>query len=563
MAFFTDVHDQATDAKLGGGPITTVSRYTLTSRLSRSGTWGADLVATEARINHTDATPADRVLDTKRVVRCHGVRGGGTVELGAGIIDDLSIDAAEYGMDIGGNTLSILLGNPSVHSLALGTAGSPITVKDAVEDIAAFTSGLGLTFDTTTYLSTGDTANSNADITNVTNVTNFTPGDPVYGAGIPADTFVTLVTGTTVTISNDATATATGVTLHTNKVFKEFSGESVLAALNDLATLVNENWREEDGTIVWLYRTREQATDGDGNTLRAVSSADPIAVLSNNAAVLITRLQYSRQSAHVYNRIFPFGAGNGSARETIAGVMTGLPPDYQYGNVVVGADTFHYIEHIDSVAENGPIERHVSYRDITAPSAIAAAALIDLQRNVEPLDTYRVTLEKVAAAIKPGQTLHVEYHDSIDGYRPIDLNGPLFVLEAQLEIDVDDTHTVGVLLSNQRRWPVTTRTVLAQLAAQTEAGSAYNQPASHALSAESIATNADAVINNLEINGVLDHDGTTVGLYNVTPVVRATTAGGTATFAANTSGIADNTATFDGYTIGQVVKALRDIGLLT
>lgn len=35
-----------------------------------------------------------------------------------------------------------------------------------------------------------------------------------------------------------------------------------------------------------------------------------------------------------------------------------------------------------------------------------------------------------------------------------------------------------------------------------------------------------------------------------------------AALAANTSGIVDDSATFDGYTIGQVVKALRSTGLL-
>ena len=54
-----------------------------------------------------------------------------------------------------------------------------------------------------------------------------------------------------------------------------------------------------------------------------------------------------------------------------------------------------------------------------------------------------------------------------------------------------------------------------------------------------------------------------LGLYGVTAVARATTAGAASTFAANTSGIADDTATFDGYTIGQVVKALRNVGILT
>ncbi len=54
-----------------------------------------------------------------------------------------------------------------------------------------------------------------------------------------------------------------------------------------------------------------------------------------------------------------------------------------------------------------------------------------------------------------------------------------------------------------------------------------------------------------------------LGVYGVAPVARATTAGAASTFVANTSGIVDNTATFDGYSIGQIVKALRNIGILT
>jgi hypothetical protein len=50
--------------------------------------------------------------------------------------------------------------------------------------------------------------------------------------------------------------------------------------------------------------------------------------------------------------------------------------------------------------------------------------------------------------------------------------------------------------------------------------------------------------------------------WNKTPIVQPTTAIAAATFVANTSVIANDTATFDGYTIGQVVKALRDVGLL-
>lgn len=53
-----------------------------------------------------------------------------------------------------------------------------------------------------------------------------------------------------------------------------------------------------------------------------------------------------------------------------------------------------------------------------------------------------------------------------------------------------------------------------------------------------------------------------IGFWNATPVVQPTTGISAGSFVANTSGIINDTATFDGYTIGQVVAALRQIGLL-
>jgi len=53
-----------------------------------------------------------------------------------------------------------------------------------------------------------------------------------------------------------------------------------------------------------------------------------------------------------------------------------------------------------------------------------------------------------------------------------------------------------------------------------------------------------------------------LSFWNATPIVQPTTGVAAATFVANTSLIANDTATFDGYTIGQVVKALRNTGLL-
>jgi len=53
-----------------------------------------------------------------------------------------------------------------------------------------------------------------------------------------------------------------------------------------------------------------------------------------------------------------------------------------------------------------------------------------------------------------------------------------------------------------------------------------------------------------------------ISFFAATPIVQPTVAIAAAAFVANTSGIADDTATWDGYTIGQVVKALRNEGLL-
>jgi hypothetical protein len=53
-----------------------------------------------------------------------------------------------------------------------------------------------------------------------------------------------------------------------------------------------------------------------------------------------------------------------------------------------------------------------------------------------------------------------------------------------------------------------------------------------------------------------------LSLWNATPIIQPTTSITAATFVSNTSLIANDTATFDGYTIGQIVKALRNIGAL-
>jgi len=53
-----------------------------------------------------------------------------------------------------------------------------------------------------------------------------------------------------------------------------------------------------------------------------------------------------------------------------------------------------------------------------------------------------------------------------------------------------------------------------------------------------------------------------LGLYGATPVAQATTGSAAATFVANAGTAVNDASTFDGYTLKQVVKALRSLGIL-
>jgi hypothetical protein len=66
-----------------------------------------------------------------------------------------------------------------------------------------------------------------------------------------------------------------------------------------------------------------------------------------------------------------------------------------------------------------------------------------------------------------------------------------------------------------------------------------------------------------DINSPITGSSQQIGFFNTPKVPQPATGGAASSFTAN-SGTAINTAsTFDGYTIAQVVKALRNLGLLT
>lgn len=56
--------------------------------------------------------------------------------------------------------------------------------------------------------------------------------------------------------------------------------------------------------------------------------------------------------------------------------------------------------------------------------------------------------------------------------------------------------------------------------------------------------------------------GSQVGFFRAIPVSQPTTSVGSATFAQNSGNAVNDASTFDGYTVAQIVQALRGLGLL-
>jgi len=109
----------------------------------------------------------------------------------------------------------------------------------------------------------------------------------------------------------------------------------------------------------------------------------------------------------------------------------------------------------------------------------------------------------------------------------------------------------------------------AGLAFKLESGTTPNQSAARLVAVWNDTAKADLVGYASDASGEregwrvrADGSAPAVSLYGVQPVAQATIAGAAATFSQLSGNAVNDASTFDGYTIGQVVKALRNIGAL-
>ena len=84
-SFWVDVEDAAGN-RVGSGPITTATNWEHTPRLDAAGSFSFAMPASD---------PKAALLQHKRIARCRAVIGGVVADLGAGIIDEINVDAGD------------------------------------------------------------------------------------------------------------------------------------------------------------------------------------------------------------------------------------------------------------------------------------------------------------------------------------------------------------------------------------------------------------------------------------------------------------------------------------
>jgi hypothetical protein len=194
-----------------------------------------------------------------------------------------------------------------------------------------------------------------------------------------------------------------------------FDGESILKAVQQLAANYGLHFREG-----LAARTMEFGAFGVPTSLVATTarSADR-GVYGSSDLLIITKITVKRDTAGLVNRLYPLGAGEGLAALTLEHSTRTTPYAPQY---VTGPDgnPIWYLEDAASIAEFGLAEKVCTFKDITpidntaigiqrAANAMHDAATAHLQRFARRLDTYRLTVTKVAQTVRPGDKIRLVY----------------------------------------------------------------------------------------------------------------------------------------------------------
>ena len=393
MQFWIDV--ETVSGSIGSGPIKTALNWESTIRLSRAGEFSTSIPASD---------PRTALIHPKRILRCYAIINSVRTLIGAGIVDKIQRNITADGiliLEISGPDLLRELTYRSVgfaRTLSVST-GAPIPVTDLLN---AWLKGINVGAQLTPILIPG---------------WNFT---------VPASQPL---------------------------VYGQFAGELVLAALIAVVKFTSQNfYATADRILNWI--------DTFSTTnIRAIAPNDTVASETNINICYITNLVEVEQSNDLITRIYPYGSGNFQNRLTLGPTIRTAPTGYtldKTNNFIVNNDRETSLGFI--------IERYYSYKQIVpisnsdidiqrAADTLFDLSLKQLQDESQVQKNYRLSVTKLDQIIYPGQIIHVEYRGFADGYKYVDINEDLIILESTIKIDNNGLRTSNLQVSTTDQWP--------------------------------------------------------------------------------------------------------------
>ena len=180
----------------------------------------------------------------------------------------------------------------------------------------------------------------------------------------------------------------------------EISG-TVMAALVALADRTGDSFRGDGGrTILWIKRGASEVLD---------LTATPGVVTRDNFCH-ITSLTRDSDASDLVTRVYPYGAGEGVARITLADTREGVD--------LLGAEIDRDENYLQVPSPDPLIEREIAFQEVSplgtltgsladASDDLAARAAVYLQTHSRSRESYRLGVQGLERELLPGQSIRV------------------------------------------------------------------------------------------------------------------------------------------------------------
>lgn len=258
-----------------------------------------------------------------------------------------------------------------------------------------------------------------------------------------------------------------------------FSGELVLSTLVKIARRSGESFRLGAGRKLHWLRTDGTAASFADSGVRAVRATGNERQTANPLTCQIVSLEQLRDTNDLITRIYPFGAGNGTTRVSLANATLPMPSaDFEMDT---GQNYIRRVSAEDPVYGSGRIERVMSFKDIRAtdnltfdsPEAcnqLAQAALTFLQRHSSEQQFYRLVVVGLPGLIRVGTRIRVIWREAAGGRAIKNIDDSFIVLSATVEFSDGNVSTTMLEVGTTDALPATDAEVLADVI---EAGGVY------------------------------------------------------------------------------------------